>query len=159
MVTVFRQLIQEFHGSDFTEPLSPPPAPAVGREAVLFIGMSKSEREWIGYQIRQDLLENGIDATQVVHINFGDERLKGISKSNLQDSVTSYFEAYPEYQESSDIHFIFEDIQEIPGWETFILQLLEETRIHIYIMGSANKTLSKEITSTFKEIHFTGTLS
>ena len=156
MVNVFGDLIREFQTSKFTNPPSGSPSPEQGmREAMVFIGMSNSTKEWILYRISQDLLTSGVDATKLVYINFTNERLQGIQKINFQDILTSYFEIYPEYRDRTDIHFFFDEIHEIPGWDKFISQLLKEGHMQIYLTGSSNKMLSQEVADSFK-VSFTG---
>ncbi|MCK5281774.1 MAG: ATP-binding protein [Nanoarchaeota archaeon] len=86
------------------------------------------------------------DITDIVYINFEDERLT-IKAEELNKIIESYFELYPNKKK---IYFFFDEIQEIPGWEKFIRRVYDTISKDIFITGSSSKLLSKEIAASLR---------
>lgn len=158
MKNIFKEMISEFQ----MEPLKTPfqrvvelaTLPKQVRKAWVFLGMRRSGKTWSLYQLMHDLIAKGCDKSQILYLNFEDERLSDMQKKNFQDILKAYFDLYPEYLEREDIHFFFDEIHEILGWEKFIRRLLENEKMHIYICGSSCKMLSKEIASSLRGRNF-----
>ena len=154
MKEAFKQLIIDFHKGQLPKPsyrtLNLPKLPDSIRKANVFIGMRRSGKTWALYQQMQTLLEQGIKIEQILYLNFEDDRLPKITGSDLQKILDAYFELYPQYIDQSNIHFFFDEIQEIDSWEKFIRRLLDTEKMAIYITGSSAKMLSKEIASSLR---------
>jgi uncharacterized protein len=151
---LFRQLIIDFHKLQLPKPsyrtLDFPKLPDSVRKANILIGMRRSGKTWALYQQMQSLLKQGIKIEQILYLNFEDERLPNIANNDLQKILDAYFELYPQYINQPNIHFFFDEIQEISGWEKFIRRLLDTEKMAIYITGSSAKMLSKEIASSLR---------
>jgi len=154
MVQLFEEIIKEFQASYIPTPIRRdifvPSFLDNVRKALVFIGMRRSGKTWMLYQLIKDLLAQGVDISKVVYINFEDERLSDMQKDNFQDILTAYFQLYPDYIQRKDIHFFFDEIHEIPLWEKFIRRLLDQCHMNLYITGSSAKMLSKEIATTLR---------
>lgn len=154
MVQIFKDLILDFHASKLPNPIRRkitfPTLPQNVRKAFALIGMRRSGKTWTLYQIMQELIFCSIDLTKMLYINFEDERLIDMRVENFQDLIKAYFELYPQYLNSDDIYFFFDEIHEIDGWEKFIRRLLDQEKMQIYVTGSSCKMLSKEIASTLR---------
>lgn len=154
MKTIFKELISTFQASDIPIPcrrqISVAVLPEDLRKAQVLIGMRRSGKTWLLYQVMQDLMKQGIDKSKLLYINFEDDRLSDMRKENFQDILDGYFELYPEYLNRSDIYFFFDEIHEIEGWEKFIRRLLDQEKMKLYITGSSSKMLSKEIASSLR---------
>jgi len=159
MKELFKELIVDFQLSALPLPnrrdISLPNLPENVRKAFVFIGMRRSGKTWALYQIMHDLMQQGIDRTKMLYINFEDERLCDMKKENFQDILKAYFELYPNFLHREDIHFFFDEIHEIAGWEKFIRRILDAEKMKIYITGSSCKMLSKEIASSVRGRTFT----
>lgn len=154
MKELFKELIADFHAWQLPtltrRNFDLPKLPKGVRKAFAFIGMRRSGKTWGLYQIMQDLMADGLDAHKLLYINFEDERLAAMQKNNFQDILAAYFELYPQYLHRGDIHFFFDEIHEIDGWEKFIRRLLDQEKMQIYVTGSSCKMLSKEIASSLR---------
>ncbi len=154
MKELFKELIADFHASKLPNltrrEIYLPKLPKEVRKAFAFIGMRRSGKTWELYQIMQDLMEDGLDFTKMLYINFEDERLSDMKKDNFQDILAAYFELYPRYLDRPDIHFFFDEIHEVEGWEKFIRRLLDQEKVKVYVTGSSCKMLSKEIASSLR---------
>ncbi len=153
MKELFKIIIAEFHATK-------PPIPVKRdlkthplkdlRKAQIFIGMRRSGKTWIMYQIMHELLEQGVDLSKILYINFEDDRLSDMVAKNFQDILAAYYELYPNYVGADDIHFFFDEIHEIPVWEKFIRRLLDQEKMQLYITGSSAKMLGAEIASNLR---------
>lgn len=154
MIDIFKELITDFHAFTLPNPtrrdITIPVLSKEVRKAIVFIGMRRSGKTWTLYQIMQDLIAEGIEPSKILYLNFEDERLCDMKTENFQDILKAYFELYPEYSDRSDIHFFFDEIHEVAGWEKFIRRLLDQEKMKIYITGSSCKMLSREIASSLR---------
>lgn len=79
------------------------------------------------------------------YVNFDDERLIGLEARDLNKVLQGIYELF-----GNDLDFlIFDEIQNIPGWELFVTRLRQTKRI--IISGSNAKLLSMELST-----HLTG---
>jgi len=154
MKQLFKQLIIDFHRQSIPIPtpreLELPRLPPNVRKAMVFIGMRRSGKTWSMYQQMQNLMRDGLPQTNLLYINFEDDRLEDIRVSDLHSILDAYFELYPENVDSKDLHFFFDEIHEVSGWEKFIRRLLDSEQMHIYLSGSSAKMLSKEIATSLR---------
>lgn len=154
MKDIFEQLILDFHASDIPKPslreFKLPYTPRNVRKAYVFIGMRRSGKTWSMYQIMNSLIDKGTDKKQILYLNFEDDRLLSLQTKDLQDILNAYFELYPQYIKSNDLHFFFDEIHEVKGWERFIRRLLDQENMNIYITGSSAKMLGADIASALR---------
>lgn len=154
MKEVLRQLIIDFHREPLPESvardISIPQLPRTIRKAVVLLGMRRSGKTWALYRYMQNLIESGLPKEKLLYLNFEDDRLMGFSHTDFQFILDAYFELYPEYANSGDVHFLLDEIHEIDGWEKFIRRLLDKEKIHLYLCGSSSKMLGKEIAASLR---------
>jgi predicted AAA+ superfamily ATPase len=94
-----------------------------------------------GKSIFSYLLEKGHSFS---YVNFDDERLVLLKSSELDDVLKAIYELYGDVD-----YLIFDEIQNITGWELFINRLRRTKRV--IITGSNSNLLSKELAT-----HLTG---
>jgi len=111
---------------------------------VTVIGPRRAGKTFLMYQIMSGIK----DITDVLYINFEDERLQLESK-NLNLIIEAYLELYHEKSEEQ-IYFFFDEIQEIKGWEKFVRRLYDTVSQKIFITGSSAKMLHKEIATALR---------
>ncbi len=86
------------------------------------------------------------------YINFDDERLIGLTRSDLNTVLQAFYELY-----GSNLHdFVFDEIQSVKGWELFASRLRETKRV--IITGSNSKLLSGELATYMTGRHIDITL-
>jgi uncharacterized protein len=154
MKEIFQEMMREFQTETLPAPLrrdiTLPQLPQHVRKAFVYIGMRRSGKTWALYQRMVELMAQGISKTQLLYINFEDDRLNGVALSDLQSVLEAYWESYPEQINNKKLFFFFDEIAEIDGWESFIRRLLEKEHMQIYITGSSAKMLSKEIATSLR---------
>lgn len=94
-------------------------------------------------QIRQ-LEANGVPLSQIVYVNFEDERLLEMTA----DDLNTILEIGLEISGTDNKPYLFlDEIQNIDGWEKFVRRIAD-MKYRINITGSNSKMLSSEIAST-----------
>ena len=105
------------------------------------IGLRRSGKSTLLYKIVQDLISNGTDWSQIIYINFEDERLSEFSKNDFNDILSVQAE-----MSNKQGWFFLDEIQNIFGWEKFARRLAD-SKEHVFITGSNAKMLSSEFES------------
>ena len=105
------------------------------------IGLRRAGKSTLLYKIVQDLISNGTDWSQIIYINFEDERLSEFSKNDFNDILSVQAE-----MSNKQGWFFLDEIQNIFGWERFARRLAD-SKEHVFITGSNAKMLSSEFES------------
>lgn len=109
-----------------------------------FVGIRRTGKSYMMYQQIHDLMNDGISSSQIVYVNFEDERLLEISV----DDLNTILELGIEFSGSKGKPYLFlDEIQNVDGWEKFVRRVAD-MKYRINITGSNSKKLSKEIAST-----------
>lgn len=111
-------------------------------------GVRRSGKTFHLYKIIKNLLNRKVPIERIVYINFEDERLD-ITAKELDDLLQAYLEIYPD-SDLSKVYFFFDEIQEVDGWEKFVIRLYNTISQHIFITGSNAKMLSREIATSLR---------
>ena len=85
-----------------------------------------------------------------LYIDFEDERLTGIELNELDRIRESFFELKPQLLHSENIIFLFDEIQNIRGWEKFARRLVEREGIDLYVAGSSSQITPSRISSSLR---------
>lgn len=96
-----------------------------------------------------ELVNNGVPPQNILWIGFDDERLAGMSCDELNEILEAYRELYPTTP-LEDVFMFFDEIQNIEGWELFVMRVHKSYCRHIYISGSNAKLLSQDIATALR---------
>lgn len=66
------------------------------------------------YKIVQNLIKTGVEWSQIIYINFEDERLSEFKSEDFNDILSVQSELSPKVG-----YCFFDEIQIVPGWEKF----------------------------------------
>lgn len=109
-----------------------------------FVGIRRTGKSYMMYQQIHNLMNDGISSSQIVYVNFEDERLLEIGV----DDLNTILEIGIEFSGSKGKSYLFlDEIQNVDGWEKFVRRVAD-MKYRINITGSNSKMLSKEIAST-----------
>ena len=106
----------------------------------ILVGLRRAGKSTLLYKIARGLVEAGCDWSQIIYVNFEDDRLLGFSKDDFNDIVETAYELTDE----KEIYYFFDEIQIIDGWEHFARRMADQKK-HVYITGSNAKMLSSEM--------------
>ena len=113
------------------------------------IGMRRAGKTYFVYEHILHLLEEGIDKTQILYINFEDDRLKPLDQKKLADLVAAFYALYPMNHERK-CYLFFDEIQIVDEWPQVIRRFHDTKNIEIFMTGSSAKLLSKEIATSLR---------
>ncbi|MBR3732625.1 MAG: ATP-binding protein, partial [Spirochaetales bacterium] len=109
----------------------------------ILVGLRRAGKSTLLYKIAKKLVAEGCDWSQIIYVNFEDDRLLGFTISDFNDIV----EVAHELADSKEIYYFFDEIQIVDGWEHFARRLADQ-KMRVYITGSNAKMLSSEMAST-----------
>ena len=109
-----------------------------------FVGIRRTGKSYLMYQQIKQLESKGVPLSQIVYVNFEDERLLEIKVTDLN----TILEIGLEMSGSANKPYLFlDEIKNINGWEKFVRRIAD-MKYRINITGSNSKMLSSEIAST-----------
>ncbi len=114
------------------------------------IGIRRSGKSTYLWQVILEKLKQKARRENLLYFSFEDERLAGIKNTDLQLLVEEYYTLYPEMRDKNNVVFIFDEIQVVPGWETFARRVLDTEKIELFISGSSAKLLSREVATSMR---------
>ncbi len=129
--------------------------PAVKNKALAVLGMRRSGKTTFLWQLLAARLARAVPRSALLYFNFEDERLAELKSADLHLLLEEYFILYPEHRSlphSSPLRpaFFLDEIQVVPGWETFIRRILDTENIEIFLSGSSSRLLSREVASSMR---------
>lgn len=109
-----------------------------------FVGIRRTGKSYMMYQQIRQLESKGVSLSQIVYVNFEDERLLEMTAEDLN----TILEIGLEISGTDKRPYLFlDELQNIAGWEKFVRRIAD-MKYRISIAGSNSKMLSSEIAST-----------
>lgn len=124
--------------------------PGIKGKVMAVIGMRRSGKTTFLWQCLADRLKAGTPRDALLYFNFEDERLAEMTAQELQLVVEEYFSLHPEHRDSKRVTFFLDEIQEVPGWETFVRRLLDTEKVELFLSGSSARLLSREVATSMR---------
>jgi predicted AAA+ superfamily ATPase len=146
---MFKYIIKEFHEARLPELYERKLTIPETQKVISLIGPRRAGKTFYFYQLINNLIEDSINPSQILYINFEDDRILPLNVKELNTILEAYYELYPE-NTSETLYLFFDEIQNIDNWELFIRQVHDKKNARIYITGSSSKLLSKEIATSLR---------
>ncbi|WP_292470818.1 ATP-binding protein [Methanolobus sp.] len=146
--SAFKQIIKEFHEKELPETYSRDLKIVDTRKIVSLIGSRRSGKTFYFYELMKGIRQNA-DNSQILYINFEDDRIMPLELNDLNSVIEAYFELYPENTDKT-LYFFFDEIQNISGWEIFVRRIHDTMDSRIFVTGSSSKLLSQEIATSLR---------
>ncbi len=124
--------------------------PALPRRAHAVIGMRRAGKTCYLQQCLRDRLDAGTPREALVYLSFEDERLAGLQAAQLSWVLEEYFTRFPQFRDRKAVTFFLDEIQNVPGWETFVRRVLDEEKVEMFVSGSSAKLLSREVATALR---------
>ena len=109
-----------------------------------FVGIRRTGKSYMMYQQIKQLEMDGVPLSQIVYVNFEDERLLEMTADDLNMILEIGLEISGVDHKP---YLFFDEIQNIDGWEKFVRRVAD-MKYRVNITGSNSKMLSREIAST-----------
>ncbi|MBP5231966.1 MAG: ATP-binding protein [Planctomycetes bacterium] len=151
MKEAFREVMSQFYADGV-------PADAVARtgrfpvvrnNATIVKGMRRTGKTYFTYLRMRELLAAGVPLERIVHVNFDDDRLAGMTAADLHWLVDLHEEMFPEAADELCYYFL-DELQDVPGWERFARRLVDSHRVQLCLTGSSSKMLSEDIATEMR---------
>ncbi len=128
--------------------------PTVPRRAHAIIGMRRAGKTYFLHQRLRERLASGVPREALIYFSFEDERLAGLAAADLGHDLDwlleEYFTRHPQFRDRQRVTFFFDEIQVVPGWETFVRRLLDTEKVEVFVSGSSAKMLSGEVATSLR---------
>ena len=145
---IIKQIIRDFHLSEKFAVISRDiELPVDSGKIITIIGVRRCGKTSLLYELINTLSDT-INKEQILYFNFEDERLD-FQADELDLLLHAYSELYPQY-DIAQCYFFFDEIQNIPQWETFIRRIYDTKTKNLFITGSNSKLLSSEIATSLR---------
>jgi predicted AAA+ superfamily ATPase len=119
----------------------------IPRKATVIIGVRRCGKTCYLLNYVHGLLRDGVDKTRICHIDFADDRLMELMKSEEPGIIAdAYYELYPE-NHGKKAYFVFDELQLVRHWEFLVNRLLTTEECEVNISGSSAKMLIEETSS------------
>ncbi len=151
MIDLLKEMILDFQEIDLPTgvPRRVAVSPVQGK-AMVCIGVRRGGKSTFMFQIMKKLQESGVSRQNILYLNFFDDRLHSLQQGSLSLILEAYFSLYPEKKNDEKVYCFFDEIQVVPGWESFIDRLMRMEKCEVYITGSSAQMLSREIATQMR---------
>lgn len=118
--------------------------PLDSRKVVTLVGIRRSGKTYLLYDTMRRLVAAGVDRRRILYLNFEDDRLLPIRTAELDLILRAHEELYPEVAGRKKYLF-FDEVQDVPVWETFVRRLHDTEEARLYVTGSSSHLPAREI--------------
>lgn len=115
----------------------------------VFIGMRRTGKTTFVFEQIKHLLKKGIELSQILYINFEDDRLQEPNNAILTHLVDEFYRLFPQNHDRQ-CYFFFDEIQNVSNWPKIIRRFFDTKKVEILLTGSSAKLLSKEIGTSLR---------
>ena len=115
------------------------------KKIITIIGPRRAGKTYFLFQVMKKLIAGGSDLTDIIYVNFEDERVLPMQAEDLQGILDAYFELYDKKRP----FIFFDEIQNIEGWDKFVRRLNDQG-FNIFLTGSNSRMLSREIATALR---------
>ncbi|MEK6972553.1 MAG: ATP-binding protein [archaeon] len=113
-------------------------------------GPRRAGKTFLCFQTIKGLLGAGIPKSNILYINFEDEKLLGANVTDLDKLLDAFFEL-SEIQKDRSIYLFLDEIQNISQWDVWVRRMHDMNKgIKLILTGSSSKLLSKEISTRLR---------
>src|SRR4030042_4739971 len=124
--------------------------PRIRGKAPAVIGMRRTGKTPLLGQVLAERVKHGTARQGLLYFNFEGERLAGLSSADLQMVVEEYYRLHPEWRDRWRAVFFLDEIQAVPGWETFARRILDTEKVELFVSGSSARLLSREVATSMR---------
>jgi len=117
--------------------------PETLNKVVILFGVRRSGKTYILF----DLFKKYKD--QALYIDFEDERLSNFELKDFEVLKEVFLELKPHLIDK-ELVFLFDEIQNIEGWEKYCRRIVERAKIKVFVTGSSSRIMPMEIHTSLR---------
>lgn len=115
------------------------------KEVVVLKGIRRSGKSTLMAQVIRDLLNQDVNPSAILRVNLEEPLFSSEYSIELLEQI---YHTYRERVQPEGRCWLFlDEIQQIPGWESWVRGRLETEDLKIFVTGSSSQMLSREIGS------------
>ena len=151
MKAALAEVMREFYELGIPEDVKPRAVAYLEKKhsATVVSGMRRTGKTYVTYQRMRDLVASGVPLERIVHVNFDDDRLKGMKLEHLRLIGDIHAELYPKAAREKCWYFL-DELQDVEEWERYARRLLDSRLVQLSLTGSSSKLLSGEIATEMR---------
>ena len=119
------------------------------RLATVIKGMRRTGKTFLAYGRIRELLGQGVEPERIIHLNFDDDRLRGLRADDLKLIAEAHAELNPEFATAPCWYFL-DELQDVEGWERYARRLVDSPKVQLCLTGSSSRLLSAEIATEMR---------
>ncbi|MCL5011782.1 MAG: ATP-binding protein [Candidatus Marsarchaeota archaeon] len=112
------------------------------KEIVILLGVRRSGKSTLLKQIIQTLMKEETRESNILYLNFEDERLNSFTQLDFEKMYEAYLQLY---RPKGRIFIFLDEIQEVSGWEKWAYRIREFETAKLFVTGSNNSILKSEV--------------
>ena len=113
------------------------------------IGMRRVGKSCFLRQLQSEMRRK-MPPERSVYVSFDDDRLAHLSLDQLDLLIEEYYRRYPEIRGRETVHWFFDEIQLVEGWERFVRRVIDSEKVEIVVSGSSARMLSREVHTSLR---------
>ena len=119
------------------------PSPKKRNLIYSIIGVRRCGKTFYQFQLMKELLEAGVSRSRIFYFPFDDDRLGEPGPDTGSRVLDAFYALSPEATDGC--YLFFDEIQELPNWESFVRRVAEQHEVTLVLTGSSAKLLSTDI--------------
>ncbi len=119
-------------------------------KAAICIGPRRGGKSTFMFQCMGKLLAEGVPRENILYLNFFDDRLHHLGRDGPAAVTEAYFSLYPQKKNTQRVYCFFDEIQVVPGWESFVERIMRTEDCEVWLTGSSAGMLSREIATQMR---------
>jgi hypothetical protein len=112
-------------------------------KVITIAGVRRSGKTSLMFQCIEQLLKNGVKKSQIIYINFENERLIATKATDLDNLLIAHSMAFT--PQEGLIYLFLDEIQNVENWDKWVRKIYDLHKYRIIITGSSSELLSIEI--------------
>ena len=123
--------------------------PRVAGKVHTVIGMRRAGKTCFLRQLQAERRRE-LPPERAIFVSFDDDRLANLALDQLSLLLEEYYRRYPELRGRETVHWFFDEIQLVDGWERFVRRVLDTERVEMVVSGSSARMLSREVHTSLR---------
>ena len=112
-------------------------------KVVILYGVRRSGKTYVLFDLFKKYKDHAL------YIDFEDERLSGFEASDFEALKEAFLELKPHLVGKETV-FLFDEVQNVNGWERFCRRIAERENIKVFVSGSSSKIMPIEIHTSLR---------
>lgn len=123
--------------------------PAIANKVHAVIGMRRSGKSTFLRQLQAER-QRKLQPERAVYVSLDDDRLAELPLPQLDSLLEEYYRNFPQWRGREVVHWFFDEIQLVAGWERFLRRVMDTERAQIVVSGSSARLLSREVHTSLR---------